>query len=47
MRERVRDLERRDLRRGEPERLLEREGLRLRLRRCDDGRINLPEQGRA
>jgi len=36
VRERVRDLERRDLRRGELERLLEREGLRLRLRRCDD-----------
>ena len=46
MRERVRDLERRDLRRGEPERLLEREGLRLRLRRCDDERINIPYQSK-
>ena len=39
VRERVRDLERRGLRRGEFERLLEREGLRLRLRRCDDSSL--------
>ena len=45
VRERVRDLERRVLRRGEFERFREREGLRLRLRRCDDSSLATTSKG--